>query len=715
MEKDYELEQIFQEARENYTQRLFLLKNSLRTISNPELPPYNEGPGGLNTELSSKKSSPSRYSQTSSNLKSLHFSNLDQVSSKNWPVQLKQLENTVESLRRKNEEAEVVNGDLRRRLKEATSNTLKAQKLTVKQPEDYNSSKIQYKKKVSELKYRLREILNDNQGLIRDLSESKRREQGTKDLCKSQISEITEEFANKLKKAIMYYKEELKKIRNNAELGSQEKENLEAEALNLKSKIKDLHLKQKKEAEELWKTNMELNETLSHKEAHLEECQRKLGILAEEYQIKTGQMQEEISLRSQMNQRLNEELEDKSRLIANLKFQLESPKVEPSIENHSAVLLDQLISNNKALSQKSEKLEHEQKILKLELSKLNEALKNSELSNKVLKTSIEVKEKEVKRLNKTLTEAARENEEAVNELKDQCKNELLSEIEESEKQYKIFSAEYREICDSLKISQEHEEDYKVKIEILQRELNQSDQSLSRLKALNSKLSLSQSKLFQMKEILASQIEKIKPFVQVLSKLLKQHLSEFNKNLVQSTQEIMKYVKFGIENQKNLNDFEIQQLKNNYSLTKISLDKANKQVSYLQEEVVACKEKMQSLENDCFLAQDQLKTGLELQKRGTSKSLNQILVLVSSLEQEFESRYEELIESVGELRQTVTGENNEKTQKYLASLEYCQSALDFYKTELRQIENEKIAEKDWSEAELMGLQMKLSKTLKDLRD
>ena len=714
MEKDYELEQIFQEARENYTQRLFLLKNSLRSISDTELPGYSESPCVLNTKFKLGKNS-APHSQTSSNMKSNHFSNFEQKSSKHLPVQLKQLENTVESLRRKNEEAELVNGDLRRRLKEATSNMLKIQGSTVKQPEDYNNSKIHYKKKISALKQHIRQISNDNQVLVRDLSESKRREQGTKDICKSQISEITEEFASKLKQATVYYKEELKKIRNNVEIESQEKQNLESEAVNLKNTIKNLHNEQKKETGEFWRANKELKEALNNKEAYLEESQRKLDVLAEDYRIKTGQMQEEISLRSQMNQRLNGELEDKSRVIAKLKGQLENFKFEPSIETHSRVLLDQLISNNKALSQKTEKLENEKQMLNLELSKLNEALKNSEISNKVLKTSIEIQEKEIKKLNKTLIEATQSNEENIKELKDQYKNKLFSKIEESHKQYKNFSAEYREICESLKISEEKEEDYKIKIEILQKELNQSDQSVSRFKAINSKLSLSQSKLFHIKDTLSSQIEKIRPFIQVLSKLLKQHLSEFQKNLVQSTQEIMKYVNFGIENQKNLNEFEFQQLKNDYSLAKISLEKANKQVSYLQEEIILCKEKMQTVENGSFLVQEQLKTELQLQQRGTSKSLNQILGLFNNLEQEFESRFEELIDSVIELRQSVNGENSEKTQKYLVSLEYCQSALDFYKTKLSQIENEKIAEKDWSEAELMGLQMKLSKTLKDLRD
>lgn len=716
MEKDYELEQIFQEARENYNQRLVHLKNSLKSISTPEFPPYfnhpeSPHPSNLRPTLIN---SPYSLSETSLNTNFPIYSEKDQKSNKSNPNYLKHLENTIELLRKKNEDFDSANIDLRRRLKEATTSIHKLQQNTIKQPEDNKTSKFHYKKKVSTLKYQLSQILNENKVLAQELADSQKREQSTKELCKSQISEISEEFANKFKQASNYYKESLAKLKNSVKSENKEKELLEAELRTFENNVKILQERQKNiegELEAQYKSNEKLKEMLDKKEAQVEDYQRVVSIIKEEFQIKMIHLQEENNLRSQMNLQLNEELENKNKTIAALKGQLENFHIEFDAENSPKVL--ELTLNK--LSQKTEMLVAENKNLNLELNKLYEALKNSEISNKILKTSNEIQENELNRLNKALTDSVQASEECLSGLKIQYSKEVYNKTEEAQKEFIKLSVECRELYEKLKIFQENEEKYKFKIEILQKELNESDSAVNKFKAINSELLNSHNKLTQMKERFSSQVEKIRTFWQVLGKLLKQHLSEFNKNLRQNSEEIMKFVQFGIENARSLNEFELKQIKNNYLLAANSLEKSNKQVAYLEAELKVCKDQLVKLENDSFLELEQKKSELEQSKRKMSQGLKQVLGFVNDLEVEFEHRYDDVIENVADLRQTVIKEGQEKVEKYLSTLEYCQNAMEFYKTRLNQIESEKMAEKDSSETELISLQMKLSQTLKNMRE
>lgn len=471
MQKDSELDSILQEARESYQKRIDELKCSLKTISSHEKaskseyekfsPFKNTGSESLNysttfrpsqTEFKkSLKSSQSEdfnfVSRISDNIKASNQKNNEELIEeiRQRSIQLTDMQENLERVKKNYEEAENVNSELRNRIKELTINLNKVSEENSRLRElksepnvrDLQDLKIHYKKKVSRMREELLNRDSENQRMRKELDTQARLQTSIRQVCETQVKEISEEYAKSLKQAGSIHNEEMLKLKKGFdsitesqiqeflnEMDTLKTALLEYEHANkaYKEKFERLILSKDQTDQILQEKEQNLNESQKHtqqlrkeiekyqnshqtqekllrdKENQLAESQILIQKLKAEYsnslkkiekyeksfqdlekiyEDKIKQLTEENLKKQQCVNKLIEELDREERILGKFKQDFELRLEEERMKSHS--------------------FEVESKELDLAFNELRKALENVKYKNSILESQLEAQSLEFKK------------------------------------------------------------------------------------------------------------------------------------------------------------------------------------------------------------------------------------------------------------------------------------------------------------------------------
>ena len=247
MQKDSELDSILQEARESYQKRIDELKCSLKTISSHEKaskseyekfsPFKNTGSDTLNYSTTFRPSQ-TDFQKSLKPSKSGDFNFVSRISDdieahsqknneelievvRQQNIQLTDMQENLERVKSNYEEAENVNSDLRKRIKELTISLNKESEENSRLRElksepnvrDLQDLKIHYKKKVSRMREELINRDTENQRMRKELDTQARLQTSIRQVCETEVKEISEEYAKSLKQAGSIHNEEMLKLK----------------------------------------------------------------------------------------------------------------------------------------------------------------------------------------------------------------------------------------------------------------------------------------------------------------------------------------------------------------------------------------------------------------------------------------------------------------------------------------------------------------------
>lgn len=373
MQKDSELDSILQEARESYQKRIDDLKFSLKTISSQEKDPKSEfekfspfkntDSNSLNysttfrpshTELKkSLKPSQSEDFNFSSRisedrvLANQHkFEDLTEEV-KHLNIQLSDMQENLERVKSNYEEAENMNTDLRTRIKDLTINLNKASEENSRLKELKNDSstrelqnlKVHYKKKVARMREELLTRDSEIQKMRKEIDTQSRLQTSIRQVCETQVKEISEEYAKSLKQAGSIHNEEMIKLKLNFDSISEAQiHEFLKEMEVLKAALMDYeqsNMAYKEKFERLILTKEQTDKFLREKEHLLAESQ-----------VNTQQLRKEIERFQNSHLVLEKSLRDKETQLAESqlliqKLKTEYEKAAKQIEKLQQGILDQ--------------------------------------------------------------------------------------------------------------------------------------------------------------------------------------------------------------------------------------------------------------------------------------------------------------------------------------------------------------------------------------
>jgi DNA repair exonuclease SbcCD ATPase subunit len=709
---DVELEQILQNARESYSDRFKDIRSSLKTISGSR----NDRQSDF---LPGDYSIPAKTSQISKN-HSKNFETSEKIdlkNSKDFLNHVKGLETTIKSLKMQNELAEEANFDLRNRLKDAALNMKKVQDETIKpavKETCLDEKNLRYKKKISELKMRISEDSVKIKKIAQELEEAKKLEDGIKEICKHQVAEISEEFAFKLKQTLNKFTQEYLKLK---EKYFEETEELLHENHLLKEEMSEMENRFKHEIKikeqeiiVIDQENMKREEEVKKIVSHLKSQHQ---IELESLKRKFDQLKEENFIRISQNEQLNSELEAKNKKIISLKTENDSKNIENSRIPDS--MIEQIIANNKNLQQKLESLELKYKTLASTHENLKESLRNSEVSLRLMKTNNETQANEILRLNKQFIDTQNTHEVELKHYKREFQSEIERKTQEFKQKFSELNKDYNKIVEKLEESTLRLEESIMKTKELEQYIKDSEMLINQLKSKNFHLTQTCKKHFDCRETLRLSTRKLKNFYQVFTKSILQQFTEISKFFNSNSEELKNLLEFSMRDTKSQQQFQLLQLKNEFSLTFASLEKANSQIVILQQESKIYKTKIDELESKKQTLEKMVNDLNEKKVTETQSTFSQIAGYLESLEEEAEGNYEWLVSSINDLKNVFRKEIEENNSKYFRIISRLEESLEDHKNQVRKLEFQKTAETNKSNSELLEIEQKLIQTLKEIRN
>jgi chromosome segregation ATPase len=405
MQKDLELDSILQEAREGYQKRIDELKNSLKSISSLEKqqksdvfsvpidsdslkysttfrPSTRDMINGLEDlnelQRSSKKSQPEEkkaHHDENHGIQDLYEENL--LMRKN----IQDLEKMIQKIKSNNEESESVNKDLREKIKDLTHNLNKVseENLRIKESKagssvkDFQSLKNHYKEKIGRMREEL--IIRDTEiaKIQKELESQVRLQTSVRQVCDSQVKEISEEYARNLKQAGNVHTEELIKLKSSFEsLSESQIHEFLMEIQKLQQHLNDCEKSNRLYQEKLEKliiSKEKSEKNLANKEQELKECQ----VYIKDLKILQNESASKLSSHEKTIKDLQINLQDSQSLIQ--KFRTETEKLSNLSENQEKTFKEK----EKFLESRIKQLSEENSKKQQNINKLIQELETKEL------------------------------------------------------------------------------------------------------------------------------------------------------------------------------------------------------------------------------------------------------------------------------------------------------------------------------------------------
>ena len=697
---------------------------------------------------------------------------LESINSKDLLGHCRNLESTVVRLKAENEKVEEVNFDLRKRLKEAALDMKKIQNETLKPFEVQKRTKedkiLRYQEKINKTKLKLCQAIVENKRISKELEDAKRKEKNVTELCKSQVSEISEEFACKLKASSKRFNEDMGRLKEKFCL---EMKDVDEENQNLRKQILEQDVRWSREVEcrdrEIERRNEEIekrnkviesrnkeieakiqeitcgNRELDQKSKEIEALKEKLDesarlksktlqefdtlqnqskgrfeIEIDSLKRKITQLEEENKIRIDMNEKLNQELQNLSKTISALRNELEQKKLESSPTFRKSLSPDQATSSNLILQVKQNSLESTNRSLLTEQEHLQESIKNLEKQLKSATSTHESQANEINKLNKQIIESKSNHEKEINELRQHFIIETLQrtkdfgiELENKTQDFGMEIDQKNEEFESM--LQEAQKYYKmneeknIKIILLEEELQRSEKTIEKFQNFYNKYKKFKS-AFQIKT------NKFRNFCNIFNNLVRQKFGDFRQMLSESSADLIQFIELKLLDKENGKKIILDRMRQEYEGVLSKFENAQNHVFALENESEGLKQKVFHLENEISDKRSEFNNE-EVDKKEVKFSIQKIIDSVEVLDQESYQNYQFYESGLNDLKVEFQKEIHENNQKYLKIINDLEEQLEHLKAKINHIGSQKTAENNEYNSNLQSLNQELLKTLQDLRN
>lgn len=719
--------------------------------------------------LDSKSPTRSKYENFDFNHRDL---GLESINIKDLLGYCRNLESNVVRLKEENEKVEEANFDLRKRLKEATLDVKKIQNETIKPFELQQNAKedkiLRYQEKINKTKLKLNQALVENKKISKELEDAKRKEKGLTELCKNQVSEISEEFACKFKASSKRFNEDIARMKEKFCLEMKE---FDDENLNLRKQIVEQETRWSREVEgrdreidrrdeEIEKRNKVIenrnkeieakieeikcaNRDLDRKSKEMEvlkekldECARMQSKMMQEFDTlqsqsrnryeteieslkrKITQLEEENKIRIDMNDKLNQELQYLSKTISTLRNELEQKKLESVSTLHKNLSPDHLTTHNLSLQTKINSLESTNRSLLIEQENLKESIKTLEKTLKSATSTHENQTNEINKLNKLITESKTIHEKEINELRQHFivetlqrtkdfENELENKTQYFEMEIDQKNEEFQSMLQEAQRYYKMNEEKNNKILLLEEEIKKSEKTIEKFQGFHKNYR-------KFKSSFEIQINKFRNFCNIFKNYVKQNFDQFGKIFNENSLDLIKIIELNLLDKDNKKKIVLEKMRKDYEGVMAKFENAQNHVFALENESEVLKQKVFHLENEISDKRSEFNNE-EVDKKELNFSIQKIIESVEVLDQESYQNYQFYESSLIDLKVEFQKEIHANNQKYLKIINDLEEQLEHLKAKINHIGSQKTAENNEYNSNLQILNQELIKTLQDLRN